>query len=182
MDDAPYQALRGRPLAAVKEQAVLRCAEAGLGVVLVPTVVRGVNLDRLGEILDFALAHAPAVRGVHVQPMALLGRHTSAGDPGAARVTLPDAMRALAEQSGGRVLLEDLTPGDCEHALCSFSREYLRRDDGTLAPLGAPLGACGCGAPGARPAVVAPADKAAHVAARWRPAARRARLVRRLLR
>ena len=168
VDDAPYIALRGRPLAAAKEQAVLRCAEAGLGVVLVPTVVRGVNLDRLGVILDFALAHAPAVRGVHVQPMALLGRHTSAGDLGAGRVTLSDAMRALAEQSGGRVLLDDLTPGDCEHALCSFSREYLRCDDGTLAPLGAPRDACGCGAPAARrPAVVAPADKAAHVAARW---------------
>ena len=55
VDDAPYLALRGRPLAAVKEQAVLRCAEAGLGVVLVPTVVRGVNLDRLGEILEYAL-------------------------------------------------------------------------------------------------------------------------------
>jgi uncharacterized radical SAM superfamily Fe-S cluster-containing enzyme len=174
VDDAPYVVLRGRPLAAVKEQAVLRCAEAGLGVVLVPTVVRGVNLHRLGEILEYALTHAPAVRGVHVQPMALLGRHTSAGDPGADRVTLPDAMRALAEQSGGRVLLDDLTPGDCEHALCSFSREYLRRDDGTLAPLGAPEDACGCGAPPARPVVVAPADKAAHVAARWsvpRPAA-----------
>jgi len=167
VDDAPYVKLRGRPLAAVKEQAVLRCADAGLGVVLVPTVVRDVNLDRLGAILEFALAHAPAVRGVHVQPMALLGRHTSAGDPGADRVTLPDAMRALAGQSRGRVLLDDLTPGDCEHALCSFSREYLRRDDGSLASLGAAQGACGCGAPAARPAAVAPADKAAHVAARW---------------
>jgi len=166
VDDAPYVALRGRPLAAVKERAVLRCAEAGLGVVLVPTVVRGVNLDRLGDILEFALAHAPAVRGVHVQPLALLGRHTLAGDPGAERVTLPDAMRAVVEQSGGRVLLEDLTPGDCEHALCSFSREYLRREDGSLAPLGAPQDACGCGAP-ATHAPVAPVDKAAHVAARW---------------
>jgi hypothetical protein len=77
-------------------------------------------------------------------------------------------MRALAEQSGGPVRLDDLTPGDCEHALCSFSREYLRREDGTLAPLGMPQDACGCGAPSpGRRAVVAPADKAAHVAARW---------------
>jgi uncharacterized radical SAM superfamily Fe-S cluster-containing enzyme len=169
VDDEPYVALRGRPLAAVKDEAVRRCARAGLGVVLVPTVVRGVNLDRLGSILDYALAHAPAVRGVHVQPMALLGRNpTSGSDLGAERLTLPDAMRALAGQSGGRVLLEDLTPGDCEHAVCSFSREYLRRDDGSLAPFGAPRDACGCGAPASRPREsVAPADKAAHVAARW---------------
>lgn len=168
VDDEPYRVLRGRPLAAVKERAVERCAAAELGVVLVPTVVRGVNLDSLGAILDFALARAPAVRGVHVQPLALLGRHTSAGGQGAERVTLPDAMRALAEQSAGRVALADLTPGDCEHALCSFSREYLRCDDGTLAPLGEPEDACGCGA--ARPRRrdgLAPTEKAAHVAARW---------------
>jgi uncharacterized radical SAM superfamily Fe-S cluster-containing enzyme len=175
VDDEPYRALRGRPLAAQKERAVARCAAAGLGVVLVPTVVRGVNLDRLGAILEFALAHAPAVRGIHLQPMALLGRHGATGDAGADRVTLADAMRALAGQSGGRVALGDLTPGDCEHALCSFSREYLRREDGTLAPLGAPADACGCGAPDARPGpALAPAEKAAHVAARWsvpRPAA-----------
>ena len=168
VDDEPYRALRGRPLAAVKERAVRRCAEAGLGVVLVPTVARGVNLDRLGDILSFALEHAPAVRGVHVQPLALLGRAPDAADPGAARVTLPDVMRALVDQSGGRLRLEDLTPGDCEHALCSFSREYLRGEDGVLRPLGAAGGSCGCGAPAADPVRdVAPAAKAAHVAARW---------------
>ena len=168
VDDGPYRALRGRPLAAVKQRAVARCAEAGLGVVLVPTVVRGANLDRLGAILEYALEHGPAVRGVHLQPLALLGRHTAPGDLGADRVTLPDAMRALVEQCGGRIVLDDLTPGDCEHALCSFSREYLRGEDGTLAPLGSPADACGCDAPAPRrqPAA-APADKAAHVAARW---------------
>ncbi len=177
VDDAPYLTLRGRQLAAEKERAVLRCAEAGLGVVLVPTVAPGVNLDRLGAILDYALAHAPAVRGVHVQPMAMLGRYDTQIDPGPARVTLPDAMRALVEQSDGRVKLDDLTPGDCEHALCSFSREYALGDDGRLTPLGAPPSACGCGAPESRPAVsVAPTDQAAHVAAGWsgarsRPAA-----------
>lgn len=198
VDDAPYLALRGRPLAAAKDEAVRRCAQAGLGVVLVPTVVRGVNLDRLGDILDYALAHVPAVRGVHVQPMALLGRHTASGDVGEERVTLPDVMRALAEQSGGLIRLADLTPGDCEHALCSFSREYLRRGDGSLSPMGAPRdSSCGCGAPGIRPTTAAPGDrsasgirdgrpveiaataKAAHVAARWsgaRPAGRAERL------
>jgi uncharacterized radical SAM superfamily Fe-S cluster-containing enzyme len=176
VDDGPYRALRGRPLAGLKKRAVRACAEAGLGVVLVPTVVRGVNLDQLGRILDFALDHAPAVRGVHLQPMALLGRFQTGGDFAARRVTLPDAMRALAEQSGARIALDDLTPGDCEHALCSFSREYLRRDDGSLAPLRVAAGDSGRGAPdaGSQHAGVAPTDKAAHVAARWSaPAAAR---------
>jgi uncharacterized radical SAM superfamily Fe-S cluster-containing enzyme len=167
IDDTPYVVLRGHPLAAVKQRAVQRCAEVGLGVVLVPTVVHGVNLDRLGDILEFALEHAPTVRGVHVQPMALLGRFTVAGDPGVERVTLPDTMRELAAQSRGRVLLEDLTPGDCEDALCSFSREYVRRKDGSLAPLRAPRDTDGCGERSSRLAALAPAEKAARVASRW---------------
>ena len=135
VDDAAYLALRGRSLAALKLRAVEHCAEAGLGVVLVPTVARGVNLDQLGLILSFALEHLPAVRGIHLQPLALLGRYPGALAAAGARVTLPDVMRELAEQSDGRLCLEDFAPGDCEHALCSFSREYLQAADGTLVAL-----------------------------------------------
>ena len=74
-DDDVHRALRGRRLAAAKEQTIERCAAAGIGVVLVPTVVRGVNLHRLGEVLDFALERLPTVRGIHLQPLALLGRY-----------------------------------------------------------------------------------------------------------
>ncbi len=173
VDDAAHLALRGRSLAAVKERAVEHCAKAGLGVVLVPTVVRGVNLGELGHILDFALERLPAVRGLHLQPLAFLGRYPDADAAGGERVTLPDVMRELAAQSAGRILLEDLAPGDCEHALCSFSREYLRAADGTLVALRRdgrdPAAGCGCGATAAGPSPTAlrPTDKAAHVARRW---------------
>jgi 7,8-dihydro-6-hydroxymethylpterin dimethyltransferase len=171
VDDAAYLALRGRSLAALKLRAVERCAEAGLGVVLVPTVARGVNLDQLGLILSFALEHLPAVRGIHLQPLALLGRYPDALAAAGARVTLPDVMRELAAQSGGRIALDDLAPGDCEHALCSFSREYLRGADGTLVALrrdaAAESSGC-CGAPTDHsPTAPRPTDKAAHVARRW---------------
>jgi 7,8-dihydro-6-hydroxymethylpterin dimethyltransferase len=169
VDDAPYVALRGRRLATLKERTIERCAAAGLGVVLVPTVVRGVNLDQLGRILDFALDRLPAVRGLHLQPLALLGRYPASRAAGADRVTLPDVMRELAAQSRGRVRLDDLAPGDCEHALCSFSREYLRRDDGSLAALRREPDdrLCGGPTPATGPRVIGPADKAAHVARRW---------------
>lgn len=170
VDDAAYLALRGRSLAALKLRAVEHCAEAGLGVVLVPTVARGVNLDQLGLILSFALEHLPAVRGIHLQPLALLGRYPGALAAAGARVTLPDVMRELAEQSDGRLCLEDFAPGDCEHALCSFSREYLQAADGTLVALRreAAEGSGCCGAATDRsPAAPRPTDKAAHVARRW---------------
>ena len=173
VDDAAHLALRGRSLAALKERAVEHCAQAGLGVVLVPTVVRGVNLDQLGRILDFALERLPAVRGIHLQPLALLGRYPDVRTAGEARVTLPDVMRELSAQSAGRIALDDLTPGDCEHALCSFSREYLRGADGALVALRRDARdaaeSCGCGGASADrgPTALRPTDKAAHVARRW---------------
>jgi len=169
VDDDVHRVLRGRPLAAVKDRAVELCARAGLGIVLVPTVVRGANLGQLGEILDFALERHPAVRGIHLQPLAYFGRYPVAPAQDE-RVTLPDVIRELAVQSKGRIRLEDFAPGDCEHALCSFGREYLHHEDGTLVALRRDGAAgCGCGpaAESTRPRVLRPADKAAHVARRW---------------
>ena len=40
------------------------CVDAGLGVVLVATVVRGVNEGELGDLLRLALELGPAVRGL----------------------------------------------------------------------------------------------------------------------
>jgi uncharacterized radical SAM superfamily Fe-S cluster-containing enzyme len=62
-----YQALRGRDLRAVKQQALDRLAEVGLDVVLVATIVQGVNENEIGDILRYGLEH-PAVLGVSYQP------------------------------------------------------------------------------------------------------------------
>ena len=43
VDDEVYRALRGRPLFEKKLQAIRNCKEAGLGVVLVPTLVKGIE-------------------------------------------------------------------------------------------------------------------------------------------
>jgi uncharacterized radical SAM superfamily Fe-S cluster-containing enzyme len=141
--DDVYVRLRGRPLLARKEAAIERCAEAGIGVVLVPTVVPGVNEDELGAVLDFALTKAPAVRGIHFQPVSYFGRHPA--DPGdEARITLPEIMSALERQSGGRVKTRDFRPPGCENAWCSFHGNFLLMSGGRLKALtGGDDGCCG---------------------------------------
>lgn len=63
--------------------------------VLVATVVRGVNDHELGDLLRLALELGPTVRGLHVQPAAFFGRYPwSLG--AAPRCTLPEVMGALA--------------------------------------------------------------------------------------
>ena len=72
--DDVYQRLRGAKLMRLKTQAIRNCGVAGIGVVLTPTLVPGVNVDQIGAIVDFAIAETPAVRAVHFQPVSYFGR------------------------------------------------------------------------------------------------------------
>jgi 7,8-dihydro-6-hydroxymethylpterin dimethyltransferase len=160
VDDAVYQRLRGMPLLETKTAAIRRCAELALGVVLVPTVVPGVNDQALGDILRFGLARAPAVRGVHFQPISYFGRYPTA-PADADRITLPEVMRGLERQTGGMVRAADFRPPGAEHARCSFSATFERTADGALR---SPRPSTGCCSP--RPGAEAEAARKA-VARRW---------------
>jgi len=129
-----FVALRGRDLFEIKRRAIDNAARAGLGIVLVPTVARGVNTDQLWDIVRFGLDRQPHVRGVHFQPMSYFGRYPENFVPD--HVTLPELMTGLEEQSGGIVKAADFLPPGCEHALCSFSGKYLTHEDGSFVRLG----------------------------------------------
>jgi uncharacterized radical SAM superfamily Fe-S cluster-containing enzyme len=152
-DDSVYETLRGRPLMKEKKAAIETCAAAGLGVVLVPTLVPGVNVapgpkGHIGAILDFAIAHSPVVRGVHFQPVSRFGRFP--GDD-RRRVTLPEVLRLIEDETGGRMKVADFAPPGCEHSLCSFHGDYLVRGIGDVASLRPRRedGGCGCADAGA---------------------------------
>jgi uncharacterized radical SAM superfamily Fe-S cluster-containing enzyme len=132
--DGIYQRLRGRPLFAAKAAAVEACAENGIGVVLVPTLVPGVNSHAIGEILQKALSWMPAVRGVHFQPVSYFGRYPDS--PAAdLRITLPEVLRAIVEQSNGLFQADQFGPPGCENALCSFHGQFIQLPGGGIQPL-----------------------------------------------
>lgn len=136
--DSSFMALRGMPLLEQKLEAVRNCAEAGLAVVLVPTVARGVNDNELGDLLRLAIALAPTVRGLHLQPMTASGRNRLApllAAGGAEPLTLPEVLQKLCEQSGGLVRPEHATAPNCEHSRCSFHCRYQLTPSGLLKPL-----------------------------------------------
>lgn len=131
VSDAVYEAIRGRPLLDIKKRVVERAARYGVGVVLVSTVVPGVNDGELGALLRYGAQAGPIVRGVHFQPVSYFGRYPHP-PADADRITLPEIMRSLEAQTNGLVSAGDFTPPGCEHALCSFHATYLRQDDGRL--------------------------------------------------
>ena len=127
-----YETLRGAPLLEQKKKTIEVCAAQRLGVTLVPTVVRGVNDDDLGELIGLAVSLAPAVRGIHFQPVSYFGRYPAMPD-GDERYTLDALMADISAQAG--IPLTSFMPSRCDHPLCGFHANYLIEPDGGLRPL-----------------------------------------------
>ena len=137
-----YARLRGRDLAAEKLRAIDNCAAAGLPVVLVPTLVPGVNVDEIGGILRFALGRGKAVRGVHFQPVSYFGR-CELPEP-ETRLTIPRVIREIEAQTGGAMKFADFSGGGAESPWCSFHASYRKLPGGGLKALPRRESACCC--------------------------------------
>ena len=132
--DAVYETLRKRPLLEIKKRAIENCGRFGIGVTLVPVLVPGVNTDQIGEIIRFAAARSPYVRGVHFQPVSYFGRIPRLPRD-EDRYTLDELMEAVVSQSGGLVKMENLAPSGCDHPLCGFHGDFIVMPDGSLMAL-----------------------------------------------
>ena len=130
--DDIYRTLRGKPLLEVKKKAIAVCAELRIGVTLVPTVVRGVNDDNLGELVAFAASQVPSVRGIHFQPVSYFGRYPDMPG-GEERYTLDQLMADISAQAG--IDVESFMPSRCDHPLCGFHASYLVEPNGRLRSL-----------------------------------------------
>ncbi len=126
-----YRTIRGEDLLDLKLLALDRMQEAGLDAVLVAAIERDVNVHEVGAILDFGLKH-PAVRGAVFQPVTHVGRHMPF-DP-MERVTIPDVIHGIVEQTGGRFILEDFVPVPCCFPTCQVN-SYIFVEGDTVMPL-----------------------------------------------
>ncbi|PTN37848.1 radical SAM (seleno)protein TrsS [Desulfonatronum sp. SC1] len=141
-NDAVFTHLRGQPLLETKLTAIRACGQAGLGVVLVPTVTPGVNDHDLGGLIRLAARHVPTIRGVHFQPLSYFGRYPHPPDDNQ-RITLPEIIRGLEKQTHGQIQMDHLRPPGCEHERCSFHGNFLVQPDGVLHSLGPSRSCCG---------------------------------------
>ena len=133
VDDDVYRKIRGRNLVSLKEAAVRNAAELRVAVILVPTLVKGVNDGQIGAILEFAKQRMPSVKGVHFQPMTYLGRypHSPRNED---RIIIPDILTAIEAQTGGEFTIENFIPSACEDPRCSFSALAVLDEGGRLVP------------------------------------------------
>ena len=124
-----FETLRGAPLLEEKLAAIRVCDSLRLGVTLVPTVVPGVNDRDLGNLVALARRLAPAVRGIHFQPVSWFGRYPRE-EAGEERYTLDRLMADISAQAG--IPENSFLPSRCDHPLCGFHASFLIEKDRLL--------------------------------------------------
>jgi uncharacterized radical SAM superfamily Fe-S cluster-containing enzyme len=127
-----YRAIRGEPeILDEKLRALDRLAEIGCKVVLVPAIERGVNEHEVGAIVRFGMQH-PAVLGINFQPAFHAGRYLH-HDP-LQRMTVPDVLRLIEQQTKGTFLVSDFVPVPCCFPTCN-SVTYAYVEGETVLPI-----------------------------------------------
>lgn len=140
-EEAIYKKLRGRPLLEQKIAAIDNCASENIGVVLVPTLVPGVNTHNIADMIKWALSYIPTVRGIHFQPVSYFGRYPEA-PADQQRITIPEVINKICEQTDGIIKIENFLPPGCENALCSFHGNFVLMPDGKLTAWSKHQGSC----------------------------------------
>ena len=131
-DDDGLEKLRGERLAATKLKAVEMLGERGIKVSLVCTLQPGVNDGEIGRIVEFGVAR-PWVTGISFQPATYSGRHVLPEDL-ERRITFPDVIHAIEDQTDGMFRADDFMPLPCAHPNC-HSLTYAFRSGGQVVPL-----------------------------------------------
>ena len=128
-------ALRGRDLTEIKSKALERLKEYQIPTSITMTLAKGINEDEVGGVLEYALTNEH-VLSVMFQPAAytgLRGRHFPR--PDGERITIPDVISLIAEQSEGVLEVSDFTSLPCSHPACFALTYLLKLDDGSFVPI-----------------------------------------------
>jgi uncharacterized radical SAM superfamily Fe-S cluster-containing enzyme len=127
LTDDIYETLRGKPLLNTKLEALKNCQEFGMNVVLVPTIVKGVNNHELGKIIEFALANNN-IKMVNFQPSALVGRYNIDVDQDR-RITIPEVLYEIENQTSGFLKKSSFINIPCPYPTCSASSYIFKNDE-----------------------------------------------------
>ena len=155
VSDDIYLQARDRKMFDIKLKVLenLRKLEKPSSVVLVPTIVRGLNDKQIGDIIKFAMTNADIIRGVNFQPVAFTGRITRE-ELSKGRFTLPDLIKAEGEQTGyttkddwfpvpvvapisrlASLLLGENKVTFTTHPHCGIATYLFRDDKGVITPM-----------------------------------------------
>lgn len=118
------QKIHGGDVLARKQKALENLQRFGIGTTLLNVMIRGLNDDEIGEVIQLARAHS-VVRSVTVQTMTFTGNGGKNFQP---RETMPldGAARAIEHAMGGAMRATDFFAHSGAHPLCYSVAYYLK--------------------------------------------------------
>ena len=114
------------PFLKIHLKAIENFKKVGMGIVLVPTVIRGRNDKELGDIIRFAIKNIAVIRGVNFQPVAFTGA-ASDDDLQKSRITIPDVVQEIEDQMPGLLKKDDFYPVPCVLPFSDLVEAYTGR-------------------------------------------------------
>lgn len=108
-DEKIYKKTRNADLWEIKQKCIEVARKLDMVVILVPTIVRTVNDDQIGPILQYAIDNVDVVCGISYQPVCFTGR-IDQNQRLKQRFTLSDLAHAIEEQTGYAKVLRDWYP------------------------------------------------------------------------
>ncbi len=153
--EEPYIKTRNANILSKKLEAIENCRKARLGIVLVPTLVKGINNDQVGQIIKFALDNIDVIRGVNFQPVSFAGR-TPSDKVEEQRITIDDFMKNVEKQTNFNItadafysastvapisdLIAAMSGTEAEvtltcHEHCGIGTYVFKEEDGTVIPI-----------------------------------------------
>lgn len=117
--EEPYIKIRNKNLLDIKLKAIENCRKVDLGIVLVPTVVKGINEDQIGDIIRFAVENIDVIRGINFQPVSFAGR-TPSDEVEEQRITIPDFEKLVEKQTDSKIKIEDFHPASSVSPVSEF--------------------------------------------------------------
>ena len=110
--DEVYLRMRGVRLLEQKLAAIENCRRAGLKIIFVPTIVKGVNDHEIGAMIRLAIDNIDTVSGFSFQPVCFTGR-INRRELEAKRFTQSDLAHCVADQTGLTDKYDDWFPLSC---------------------------------------------------------------------
>lgn len=110
----------------ISKKVIENCRREKVGIVLVPTIIGGKNNHEAGAIIRFAADNIDVIRGVNFQPVAFTGA-ASNDDIMKERITIPDLLNGIEQQTEGVLKAEDFYPIPCVEPIIDLVESYTGR-------------------------------------------------------
>jgi 7,8-dihydro-6-hydroxymethylpterin dimethyltransferase len=122
----------GKDVLSLKQRALENLQRFGIGTTLLNVMIRGVNEDEIGQVIELARSH-PVVRSVTIQTMTFTGKGGKNFKP---RETMPldGAAKAIESATRGTMREAHFFPHAGAHPLC-YSVAYYLKDNGAYRSL-----------------------------------------------